>query len=86
MAGNLLEPTMEVDAILNILFGVVIAGIGWWLKTQREELDRLRILLNRTREEIAKEYVTKSDSSEVLSQIMNKFDRLEEKIDRLMER
>jgi Tfp pilus assembly protein PilO len=86
MARNLLEPTMEVDAILNILFGVVIAGIGWWLKTQREELDRLRILLNRTREEMAKEYVTKSDSSEVLSQIMNKFDRLEEKIDRLMER
>ena len=86
MARNLLEPTIEVDAILNILFGVVIAGIGWWLKTQREELDRLRILLNRTREEMAKEYVTKSDSSEVLSQIMNKFDRLEEKIDRLMER
>jgi Tfp pilus assembly protein PilO len=86
MAGNLLEPAMEVDAILNILFGVVIAMIGWWLKTQREELDRLRILLNRTREEMAKEYVTKSDSSEVLSQIMNKFDRLEEKIDRLMER
>ena len=77
---------MEMDAILNILFGVVIAGIGWWLKTQREELYRLRILLNRTREEMAKEYVTKSDSSEVLSQIMNKFDRLEEKIDRLMER
>lgn len=77
---------MEMDAILNILFGVIIAGIGWWLKTQREELDRLRILLNRTREEIAKEYVTKADSSEVLSQIMNKFDRLEEKIDRLMER
>ena len=77
---------MEVDAILNILFGVVIAMIGWWLKTQREELDRLRILLNRTREEMAKEYVTKSDSSEVLSQTMNKFDRLEEKIDRLMER
>ena len=77
---------MEVDAILIILFVVVIAMIGWWLKTQREELDRLRILLNRTREEMAKEYVTKSDSSEVLSQIMNKFDRLEEKIDRLMER
>jgi Tfp pilus assembly protein PilO len=77
---------MEMDAILNILFGGIIAGIGWWLKTQREELDRLRILLNRTREEIAKEYVTKADSSEVLSQIINKFDRLEEKIDRLMER
>ena len=77
---------MEMDAILNILFAVVIGGFGWWLKTQREELDRLRILLNRSREEMAKEYVTKTDSNQVLLQIMNKFDRLEEKIDRLMER
>lgn len=77
---------MEMDAILNILFAVVISGLGWWIKTQKEELDRVRILLNRTREEIAKEYVTKSDSNQVLSQIMNKFDRLEEKIDKLMAR
>jgi Tfp pilus assembly protein PilO len=77
---------MEMDAILNILFAVVISGLGWWIKTQKEELDRVRILLNRTREEMAKEYVTKSDSNQVLLQIMNKFDRLEEKIDKLMAR
>jgi hypothetical protein len=35
---------------------------------------------------MAKEYVTKTDSSAVLQQIMNKFDRIEEKIDRLMEK
>jgi len=35
---------------------------------------------------VAKEYVTKLDSSQVLNQIMTKFDRIEEKIDRLMER
>ena len=75
---------MEMGAILNILFAVVISGLSWWIKTQKEELDRVRILLNRTREEMAKEYVTKSDSNQVLSQIMNKFDRLEEKIDKLM--
>tara|TARA_B110000858_G_scaffold149254_1_gene169731 strand:- start:138 stop:371 length:234 start_codon:yes stop_codon:yes gene_type:complete len=77
---------MEMDAILNILFAVVISGLGWLIKTQKEELDRVRILLNRTREEMAKEYVTKNDSSQVLSQIMNKFDKLEEKIDKLMAR
>ena len=77
---------MEMDAILNILFAVVISGLSWWIKTQKEELDRVRILLNRTREEMAKEYVTKSDSNQVLLQIMNKFDRLEEKIDKLMAR
>ena len=77
---------MEMDALLNMVFAAVISGLGWWIKSKHDEIKRVTILLNRTREEMAKEYVTKSDSSEVLSQIMNKFDRLEEKIDRLMER
>jgi Tfp pilus assembly protein PilO len=77
---------MEIDALLNMLFAAVISGLGWWIKAQHDEIKRVTILLNRTREEMAKEYVTKADSSEVLSQIMSKFDRLEEKIDRLMER
>jgi len=75
-----------MDVLLNMVFAAVISGLGWWIKAQHDEIKRVTILLNRTREEMAKEYVTKSDSSEVLSQIMNKFDRLEEKIDRLMER
>ena len=77
---------MEMDALLNMFFAAVISGLGWWIKSQHDEIKRIQILLNRTREEMAKEYVTKSDSSTVLSQIMNKFDRIEEKIDRLMER
>ena len=77
---------MEMDVILNLLFAGVISGLGWWIKTQKEELDRVRILLNRTREELAKDYVSKADSNQVLGQIMSKFDRLEEKIDRLMEK
>ena len=70
----------------NILLTGALALVSFFAKTLWSEVQRLSILLNRTREEMAKEYVTKSDSSEVLSQIMNKFDRLEEKIDRLMER
>jgi Tfp pilus assembly protein PilO len=77
---------MELGALLNMVFAAVISGLGWWIKGQHEEIRRVTILLNRTREEMAKEYVTKSDSSAVLSQIMTKFDRIEEKIDRLMER
>jgi Tfp pilus assembly protein PilO len=77
---------MEMDVLLNILFAVVISGLGWWLKAQHDEIRRVTILLNRTREEMSKEYVTKADSNQVLTQIMNKFDKLEEKIDRLMER
>ena len=70
----------------NVGLTAALGLIGWLARLVWSEQQRLQILLNRTREEIAKEYVTKSDSSEVLSQIINKFDRLEEKIDRLMER
>ena len=77
---------MDMTELWNVGLTAALGFVVWWAKTQHEELRRVQILLNRTREDIAKEYVTKSDSSEVLSQIMNKFDRIEEKIDRLMER
>jgi Tfp pilus assembly protein PilO len=77
---------MEMDALLNMVFAAVISGLGWWIKSQHDELKRVTILLNRTREEMAKEYVTKSDNTVVLDRVMVRFDRLEEKIDRLMER
>ncbi len=77
---------IEMDSIWNI--GLTAGGgfLVWWIKTHHEELKRVTILVNRTREELAKEYVTKADSNQVLSQIMSKFDRIEEKIDRLVER
>lgn len=59
-----------------------IGFIGFVLRGYVIELSRLRILLNRTRED----YVTKVDSTQVLNQIMSKFDRIEEKLDRLVER
>jgi Tfp pilus assembly protein PilO len=77
---------IEMDAILNLVFAAVISGLGWWIKSQHDEIRRVTILLNRTREEFGRDYVSKADSNQVLMQIMNKFDKLEEKIDRLMER
>ena len=77
---------MEMNALINVGLAASIGGLGWWLKAQHAELGRVQILLNKTREEMAKEYVTKADSTTVMSQIVSRFDRIEEKIDRLMER
>lgn len=70
----------------NILLTGALALVSFFAKTLWAEVQRLSILLNRTREEMAREFVTKEANTQVLSQIMSKFDRLEEKIDRLMER
>ena len=77
---------MQMDALWNVGLTAGFGFIVWWIKTHYEELKRVQILLNRTREELAKEYVTKADSNQVLGQIMSKFDRIEEKLDRLVER
>ena len=77
---------MEMAAIWNICLPAGGGFLVWWIKSHHEEVKRVTILLNRTREELAKEYVTKYDSNQVLGQIMSKFDKIEEKLDRLVER
>ena len=54
-------------------------------KGQDEELLRQNILLNKTREELARDYITKVEVRSDMQQIINRFDRLEEKIDRVIE-
>jgi len=59
--------------------------VGWVLKSKSDELQRIQILVNRTREEIAKEYVTKSEVHTDINRVLDRLDRLESKIDRIME-
>jgi len=67
---------------------VLTAGFGllsWILKEKSDELGRVTILLNRTREEVAKEYVTKTEVHADINRVLDRLDRLDEKLDRLME-
>ena len=77
---------MEMDALWSIALTAGLGLMGWLLRSAYAEVQRISILLNKTREEMAREYVPKTDSSAVMSQIVARFDRIEEKIDRLMER
>ena len=60
--------------------------LGWVLKDKSDELKRVQILLNRTREEVAKEYVTKTEVHADINRVLDRLDRLDEKLDRLMEK
>ena len=53
-------------------------------KEKSDEIKRLQILINRTREEIAKEYVTKAEVHADINRVLDRLDRLDEKLDRLM--
>ena len=65
----------------NMVLTAFLGLLGWSLREKSEEINRLQILLNRTREEIAKEYVTKADAHSDINRILDRIDRLEIKID-----
>ena len=54
------------------------------LKGKFDELNRISILLNRTREEVARDHITRTEFRADMQQIIDRFDRLEYKIDRMI--
>jgi len=69
----------------NTVLSLVIGIISWVLRDKAAELARVTILLNNTREEIAKEYVTKVEVHADINRVMNRLEVLDAKLDRLIE-
>ena len=65
----------------NIALTGVLGLIGYILKEKAAELSRVTILLNKTREEVAKEYVTKVDVHLDINRVLDRLDRMESKLD-----
>ena len=71
-------------AIWNAILTAFLGLLGWSLRDKADEIKRLQILINKTREEMPKEYVTKVDLHSDINRIMDRLDRLETKIDMFM--
>ena len=73
----------------NMALSVIVAIMGWVVKEKFAEIQRLGILLNRTREEVARDHITRAEVKADLQAIRDHFDdgfrRLEAKIDKLAE-
>jgi hypothetical protein len=67
--------------IWNIVLTAIVGLLGFIVKEKFSELQRLSILLNRTREEVARDHITRNEFRSDMAQLMERFDRLERKID-----
>jgi hypothetical protein len=67
----------------NVALSAIVAVMGFLLKSKFDELDRLSILLNRTREEVARDHITRTEFRADMAQLLDRFDRIERKIDNL---
>jgi hypothetical protein len=75
---------MTTEMLWSAGLSIVIGLISWVLKSHVEEVKRLQILLNRTREEVARDYVTRADMHTDMNRVIARLDNLDKKIDELM--
>ena len=78
---------MELTPYLfwNIFITLVLAPLLYGIRANSAEIKRQDILLNKTREEIAKHYVTKNELLNNMDAVMDRLEKLDEKIDKLFE-
>ncbi len=67
--------------IWNGILTAFLALLGFVLKDKADEIKRLNILISKTREEHAKDYITKAEVHNDINRVLDRIDRLENKID-----
>lgn len=73
--------------IWNVVLTAIVAVMGFLLKSKFDEIGRLGILLNKTREEVARDHVTRKEVDDrfdkFVSHVDQRFNRLEVKLDEI---
>jgi len=79
---------MELSAYIvwNVFITLVLAPLLYSIRQNSNEIQRLGILLNKTREDLAREYVTKQELRDDMSLLMDRIQKIDEKLDKLFDR
>jgi hypothetical protein len=71
--------------VWNIVLTAVVSLMGFLLKSKFDELSRISILLNRTREEVARDHITRREVDDRVEKLVvhmdQRFNRIEQKLD-----
>ncbi|MDB4403069.1 hypothetical protein N9159_00350 [bacterium] len=77
---------LEISHLLwNVILTLVVLPLAWWVRNTHDEIRRQDILLNKTREEIARDYVSKREMTEDMNRILDAMQKINDKLDRIQE-
>jgi hypothetical protein len=76
---------MDINTIWSAGLSLIMGAVWFFVREKFDELKRLDILLNKTREEIARDYTTNAEVQRITDHIDQRFNRLEAKIDQLIQ-
>jgi hypothetical protein len=71
--------------IWNLVLTGIVSVLGFMAKSKFDELDRLGILLNKTREEIARDHVTRAEMNVMVDRLGDRFDKAFERLEAKVE-
>ena len=74
---------VDPHILWDIIITLIIVPAGFLVRGLLAEQRRLDILVNKTREEIARDYVTRQSMELTFERIMDSIERIDEKLDRL---
>ena len=79
---------MEINSIIfwNVVLSLIYAPLIYGIRTNLMEIKRIDILLNKTREELPRVYVTKSELRNDMDRLFKRFDKIEEKLDSMTQK
>lgn len=75
---------LDLNTVWSAILSLLIGLIAYMMNEKFRELSRISILLNKTREEVARDNVTQAEVERITDHIDQRFNRLEEKIDQLI--
>jgi hypothetical protein len=75
---------LDLNTIWSATLTLLVSVLAYIVNDKLSELARISILLNKTREEVARDNVTKAEVDRITSHIDQRFNKLEEKIDQLI--
>jgi len=70
----------------NAVISVVLGIMSFIIKDKFADLQRLSILVNKTREEIARDHITRAEFRQDMKQLFDRFDQIEKKLDTIRDR
>ena len=76
---------MEFNTLWSLILSAVLGGFWFFIREKFEDVKRIERLLNITREEIARDYTTNAEVQRITDHIDQRFNRLEAKIDQLIQ-
>jgi hypothetical protein len=77
---------LDLNTAWSAVLTLVLGLIGYMMNEKFRELSRITILLNKTREEVARDNVTQAEIDRITNHIDQRFNKLEAKIDQLIQK